>query len=803
VEPVKRVLVTSGRASLRLARAQTWLAQVERGQPLTIVSDPVDGAAQLARSVLGASEAAFGWQNFTPRRLALRQAAPVLRQRGWAVASPVALDAVWVQVISRLEERKHLGRFAVVSDRPGLPQALQRTVHELRMARVPRETLDPDLRCVLDAFVDELEQARLADLALVFQCACNELSALAESCLVRHPVLLLDAPLVTPSEAAWLCALVGISSDVMATVPAGDDRTLQVLRDGLGVAPESITEPGRGSLARLQHQLFSTGRSQEIELDDQVSLFSASDESLECAQIARHIQREARGGLPFDEMAVLLRTPAYRPHVEQAFRRAGIPSYFAQGTRAPDPAGRALLSLLACAHEQLSARRFAEYLSLGETPYSGAQPPALADAPSTTESSLPALSSPRRWERILVEAAVMGGLDRWRQRLNGLRSQWEWERAIPNLPEAQRQRLDRRLEDLSALQMFALPLLEDLAALPPLARWKDWLQALVRLAERALRSPSPVVDLLLELGPMGAAGPVSLPQVRAVLSRSLSDLCLPMEERRAGRVLVASVEAARGVAFEVVFVPGLAERVFPQKVAEDPVLLDAARRTVSLTLERNEERVSAERFALRLAAGAARQRLELSYPRMNADHGRPRVPSFYALEVIRAIEGKLPGFGELARRADAVTDTRLSWPAPRDPAHAIDDTEYDLASLQQAWNAPDDKRGAAYHLTHTHPHLSRSLARLQQQHLPAWCNHDGLYSPTPVIQNALRTRALDVQPYSITSLQAFSACPYRFFLQTIQRLSPRDEPAPFSAERCCMTSSITFSQGCETAMHSP
>ncbi len=39
-------------------------------------------------------------------------------------------------------------------------------------------------------------------------------------------------------------------------------------------------------------------------------------------------------------------------------------------------------------------------------------------------------------------------------------------------------------------------------------------------------------------------------------------------------------------------------------------------------------------------------------PRFESDKARPRVPSFYALEAIRAAEGRLPGFAELARRAD-------------------------------------------------------------------------------------------------------------------------------------------------------
>ena len=43
-----------------------------------------------------------------------------------------------------------------------------------------------------------------------------------------------------------------------------------------------------------------------------------------------------------------------------------------------------------------------------------------------------------------------------------------------------------------------------------------------------------------------------------------------------------------------------------------------------------------ERLLLRIAAAAATKTLTVSYPRVNVEQARPRVPSFYALEVLRA-----------------------------------------------------------------------------------------------------------------------------------------------------------------------
>ena len=117
--------------------------------------------------------------------------------------------------------------------------------------------------------------------------------------------------------------------------------------------------------------------------DDSVTVLSAPGESRECVEIARIVLAEAAKGTPLDRIAVLLRAPQYGAHVWEAFRRAKIPMFVARGTKRPDPTGRAFLALLACAAEGLSAKRFSEYLSLGEVPNedaNGAPPAALPRA---------------------------------------------------------------------------------------------------------------------------------------------------------------------------------------------------------------------------------------------------------------------------------------------------------------------------------------------------------------------------------------------------------------------------------------
>ncbi|MGH7841717.1 MAG: PD-(D/E)XK nuclease family protein, partial [Candidatus Binataceae bacterium] len=196
----------------------------------------------------------------------------------------------------------------------------------------------------------------------------------------------------------------------------------------------------------------------------------------------------------------------------------------------------------------------------------------------------------------------------------------------------------------------------------------------------------------------------------------------------------------------------------------------------STDLALQADRAAAQRLALRLAVGAASERVALSYPRVDLDQGRPRVPSFYALEILRAAEGHLPGFDELARRAAGESRARLGWPAPDNPAEAIDAAEFDLAQLDRLLSAdPAATTGAAHYLLGANPHLGRALRARARRWIRRWTPNDGLVDPNEGERTALARHQLAARSYSATALQHFAACPYRFFLQAIIRLEPREE----------------------------
>jgi superfamily I DNA/RNA helicase len=97
------------------------------------------------------------------------------------------------------------------------------------------------------------------------------------------------------------------------------------------------------------------------------------------------------------------------------------------------------------------------------------------------------------------------------------------------------------------------------------ATWGEWLDRFARMAPRVLRSPAEVLRVLTDLRPMSEVGPIDLEEARRVLSERLLTLESAPPTRRFGRVFVGTPDQVRGRSFRVVFVPGLAERMFPQK----------------------------------------------------------------------------------------------------------------------------------------------------------------------------------------------------------------------------------------------
>jgi ATP-dependent helicase/nuclease subunit B len=834
-----RVCISSSAAD-RLAVARERLMACAPGARVLIVGASRGAADDLARQVALERRATFGIQRLSVTQLAARSAILALAAEGLAPSTWLGTEAVAARAVFDARQERTLGYFAPVADTPGFARAIARTLQEVRLTGIAGSRLSslplsgPDLSALLERFEVAFVEASSVDRATLFRSA----SASLRKAPPADVIVLLDVALEHPVECELIDALIG-RADILATVPHGDQSAIAYF-ESRGADVRVMAGDGAGDLACLRRFLFtSAALPPHRELDGTLQFFSAPGEGREAVEVARRIVQESARGVAFDEMAIFVRaTPNYFGLLEHALRRAGVPAWFDRGTRRPHPTGRAFLALLACAAERLSASRFAEYLSLGQVPsdeaaqkerrtgvpgdteerrqgvpgdrasseWARSRDEALDRAPQTAVDEAEAerlqraaetpresdaifvgtLRAPWQWERLLVESAVIGGTaERWARRLEGKarelqRQIVEAARHEDDSDGARVRALERIVEQLGHLQAFALPVIEQLAAWPEEATWGEWLDRFEALAPRVLRLPAFVSRVLADLRPMAAVGPVRLDEARRVLGARLLTVESEPPARRFGRVFIGMPQQARGRSFRVVFVPGLAERMFPQKPREDPLLLDDLRTEADTNLATQRQRLADERLLLQLAAGAASERLYVSYPRIELSEARARVPSFYALDVMRAATGRVPDYELLEERARAAANATLAWPAPVDPVDAIDEQEHDLAVLRRLLDDPDRDavKGHAHYLLKLNECLRRAVVDRWARGERRWSPSDGLTRVTPHIASALGSQRLAVRSFSLSSLQRYSTCPYQFLLAAIYRLHPLDRPEP-------------------------
>jgi len=403
----------------------------------------------------------FGFRDFV-RKVSREE----LRRAGVVSVGRLVREAIAARVAhgTKLSELREAAGF------PGFPRALTDTLEDLRLNH---RTVTGDLAALLAGYEDEMRSRGFADHATRVAVAIGAVRS-AQYRFRGRSVVLLDLAVRTAAERELI-------EEVKRAAPAVLDLRL------------GTEQGGDTSLESLQSNLFSADLIEPRKEDGSVEVFSTSGEALECVEIARRI---VQSGVPFDQTAILLRSPErYQPLVLEGLRRAAVPAYCTRGTARPDAAGRAFLALLACAEEGLPASRFAEYLSLGQM--------------REEEEWI----SPLGWERLLVDAAVIGGKDRWERRLAGLRAE-ALQRYGRAEDEEERERARWRTSQIEGLERYALPLIAQLAELPAAATWGEWIECLTPLAEATLKAPERVTDLLAELEPMalteGRAQPTCL-----------------------------------------------------------------------------------------------------------------------------------------------------------------------------------------------------------------------------------------------------------------------------------------------------
>ena len=208
--------------------------------------------------------------------------------------SRLGAEAIVARVVHRLKAKCGLGRYQPVGETPGFVRAIAAVIAELRLARLTSDAIikvAPDLMRLTEAYEAALAEAELTDWPGVLNLATETASDRASSHrLIKLPMLLVDVPISSEADVAFLRALAAAAPDILAIVPRGDQPTLGRIRDVLHWKFENLDRAPRGkkdhvgkegALERLQRQLFSDHATVlQAPPDNEVEVFSAPGDAL-------------------------------------------------------------------------------------------------------------------------------------------------------------------------------------------------------------------------------------------------------------------------------------------------------------------------------------------------------------------------------------------------------------------------------------------------------------------------------------------------------------------------------------------
>jgi ATP-dependent helicase/nuclease subunit B len=361
------------------------------------------------------------------------------------------------------------------------------------------------------------------------------------------------------------------------------------------------------------------------------------------------------------------------------------------------------------------------------------------------------------WDALSVELGIVGGPQQWFARLEAVASASEDKHRDPDdaRPSEWRQRAAEQ-----ALA-FIKKLVALLGALPKEAKWSEYSGALIT-AFRAFGGRSESVIRCVEaLDELEAFQPrVSFDTFTEYCRKSLEATVDQPEKFQGGGVFVGDVMSARGLSWPLVIVLGMVEKIFPRVIHEDPLLLDDERDHLHDALPLKRRGYDEEPLLFSFAGAMAREKLVLSYPRLEPATTRPRIPSFLLLEQTGAAS-----FKALEKQARKI---------PLTPVRLVDEPlserEFDLAALE---SLPDK----AHYLQRVSPLLADGVANAGRRWGErALTQYDGWLSAAEAVK-LLRDRFdLGKLIISATSLEDFFRCPFYYFQKHVLDIEPWEEP---------------------------
>lgn len=822
----------SGKTYSCLEAIRARLADALNEGPRLILLVPEQAALQMERALLADERlAGLGRCDVVSfRRLAHR----ILQRVGGGM--PGVLTPTGRTMVLRSLAARHRGRlreFGAVGLRSGFLDALARAIVELIQEAVPIERLEAAAQQAESG--RDPSAARLGDLAVMYRAYLEYLGD-------RHvdPEGMLDLARARMDVAPWLtgacvwvdgfagftrqqvrllAAQAARSAEMTVSLLVDPEeprtveqdgvpdrlsifsrtqRTMADLQESLRDAGVAIEAPARLSparpprfrspeLARLERNLFRArgthagGDPPSSAAAAGVRVVQAADRRAEVQAVAREVRRLAldrTAPLRYREIAIIVRDlEPYHDLISSALRERGIP-FFIDRRRSVSHHPlvewvRAALALRGDAATAASA--IAPMLKTGLTPLTDGAADALENyvlahgllrvaAWRGDDWTMPVRPHDRDDEPLPTERQMLAEINAARRAIaEAIGDWWRADDASARTTATCR---------AQATELMALSKRMNVAA--RLADWSDAAQRRGDADESQEHTQvwTELVRLLDELVAALGDEPLTHGEFREIVEAGLAGLDVGLVPPTIDQVLVSQIERSRHPPIRAAFLIGFSDGVFPRVASEDDLLGDAERALLEAqgaTIRGGRAtRLLDERMLAYIAVTRPSERLWISFP-IADESGRPMSPSPYLPYVRAALGDSCPPIA-VVQAGSAEPD---SCDTPGEVAAALGmalrriavcgESPASLGDTDMRWLRLYE---AARRDPRLHPALQRSLPAL-----------------APPEQATLDVAAITAlygrqKPMSVSRIEAFAQCPYRYFAHYELRLRERATAEP-------------------------
>ncbi len=547
--------------------------------------------------------------------------------------------------------------------------------------------------------------------------------------------------------------------------------------NGFKVKPSQISKNRNRPLLidHLCRHLFK-GEKPFEDSEDVFKIISAPGESREVREIIRHILKTSqKESIHLHEIGILLRNPDQYLHLfRETFNLLGITPYLREGQPLIETrAGRTLLMLLNIISQNFSRPSVIEFATFSKL---------LPKWVSTEEKSL---ITPSKWEALSIHAGIVEGRKEWEEKLLRLREILAKKDQEEGEEESRFRKGD--LIALDTLIHFVRDLFQYLQTLSQSNTWEEKAKVLLSTFDHFIKQDEQSAFIKQALKKISKLDSCQIFPSQGDFKRLVEELLqeevIPVGRFQRNGPTVAHLMSARGVPFKMVIIPGMAEKSFPPLIRQDAILLDQERKFINrfLTgLEREplplkkEGRLEEERLLYRLAIGMARERLILSFPRIEIGTAKERLPSSFLLASVEAITGERTDFQKIEQYPHFIR-VPLSEIAVKTPTEALDEIEFDLSMVKQNLEGKTPK--ALAYLQQISPFFRRGLLlELSRWGKRTFTEFDGVFSSEEA-RKVLKDRySIFKRTISPTRLESYATCPYQYLLSGIIGIEPVLEP---------------------------